>query len=224
MRFKFLVSSLCFLFAVAANAQSVNYQEGKHYTAIKPSIISKAAPGKIEVIEFFWYGCPHCYRLQEPWTKWLKLHEAEIEYKPQPAILGKSWEVMGKAHHAMILAGAFDEKLHADFFSAIHVNKLKIQTLEGDEPKALFEWVSGIKGSDYAKKFKSEYMGVTMGAKIAKDRELQKAYKIEGTPTIVVAGKYSVNPSQAGNELAMVPIVTYLLKKALSEKAAESTK
>ena len=224
MGIKLWVSSLSFCCVMSAVSQPVAYKEGKDYTVIKPPIISKAAPGKIEVMEFFWYGCPHCYRLQEHWVPWLRMHAAEIEYKPQVAILGKSWEVMGKAHHAMLLIGGFDEKLHADFFTAIHVNKNKIQTLDGDEPKALFDWVARSKGADYAKKFKTEYTGLTMGGWLARDRELQKAYKIEGTPTIVVAGKYSVNPSQAGNEAAMVPIVTYLLNKALIEKVAESAK
>lgn len=210
--------------ALTANAQAVAYQEGKDYVVIKPAIISKAAPGKIEVIEFFWYGCPHCYRLQDSWTKWLEVHGADVEYKFQPAILGKSWEVMGKAHHAMVQTGGFDKKLHSDFFTAIHVSKLQIQKLDGDEPKALFDWIGAVNGQEYAKKFKSEYQGVTMGGKLAKDRELQKAYKIEGAPTIVVAGKYSVNPSQAGSEGAMVPIVTFLLSKAMAEKRAESSK
>lgn len=224
MNLKSLGTWIALFLALTANAQPTAYQEGKDYVVIKPAIISKAALGKIEVIEFFWYGCPHCYRLQDSWTKWLASHGGDVEYKSQPAILGKSWEVMGKAHHAMLQAGGFDEKLHSDFFTAIHVSKLPIQTLDGDEPKALFDWVGSVKGAEYSKKFKSEYMGVTMGAKIAKDRELQKAYKIEGTPTIVVAGKYSVNPSQAGSEAAMVPIVTFLLNKAKAEKMAEATK
>ena len=198
-------------------AQSPSFVEGRDYSALKPPM-AVAGP-KVEVTEFFWYGCPHCYRLQKPWTAWLAVNGAKVDYKPQPAVMGKSWEPMAKAHHAMLIAGGFDPALHEKFFSAIHEKGLKIQELDAGQPKALYQWVQSEKGADYAAKFKAAYESFGMGQKIAKDRDLQKAYQLEGTPTIVVGGKYSVNPAQAGGEANMVPVVDFLVKKVQAEKA-----
>ena len=207
--------------AVLASAQGApaNYVEGKDYVRLSPALPT-ASKDKVEVVEFFWYGCPHCYRLQKPWEQWLEANGKSVDYRPQPAVLGKSWEIMGRAYHAMVGAGGFDRALHHKFFTAIHEKSLPLQTLDGEEPKALYEFVAAEKGKDYAAKFKQEYAGFSMGAKIAKDREIQKAYRLEGTPTIVVAGKYSVNPGTAGSEEAIVPIVDFLVKKAQAEMKA----
>lgn len=199
-----------------ASAQ-IKYAEGKDYVKLPVPMAASAPKGKVEVIEFFWYGCPHCYRLQKPWEKWMAENANAIAYKPQPAILGKTWEVMARAHHAMVGSGGFDPMLHRDFFTAIHEKNLPLQTLEGNEPKALFAFVAKEKGKDYAEKFKKEYSVFSMGAKIAKDREMQASYRIEGTPTIVVGGKYSVNPGMSGGEAAMVPVVDFLVKKIIFE-------
>lgn len=202
----------------AMGAKAANYVEGKDYIRLgTPQAVSPAAKGKIEVVEFFWYGCPHCYRLQKPWEKWLETNGKWIEYRPQPAVLGKSWEIMGRAYHAMVGAGGFDRQLHHNFFTAIHEKRLGLQDLKGDEPKTLYEFVGAEKGQDYLMRFKKEYDGFSMGARIAKDRDIQKSYRLEGTPTIVVGGKYSVSSSTAGGEEAIIPIVDFLVKKVQAE-------
>lgn len=203
--------------ALAASPAAAQYAEGRDYHRLAPAIATVPAKGKVDVVEFFWYGCPHCHRLQKPWGQWLEANAKSVSYRPQPAVLGKSWEVMGRAYHAMVGAGGFDASLHGKFFSAIHERNQPIQTLEDNVPKALYAMVAAEKGAAYAKKFQGEYEGFSMGSQIAKDREAQKAYKLEGTPTIVVAGRYSVNPSIAGSEAAMVPIVDFLVRKARAE-------
>lgn len=213
------------LAALGAQAQGPRppqaYKEGKDYLRIEPAVsLGPVAKGKVEVVEFFWYGCPHCYRLQKPWEKWLEANGKLIDYKPQPAVLGRSWELMARAYHSMVAVGGFDKGLHRSFFDGIHEKALPLQTLESDEPVKLYEYVAERKGADYGAKFKKEYMSFGIAAKIAKDRETQKLFQLQGTPTIVVAGKYSVNPSQAGTEDNMVPIVDFLVKKAHAEAKA----
>lgn len=202
----------------AAPCSAAGYVEGKDY--MKLAAPQPATKDKVEVVEFFWYGCPHCYRLQKPWEQWLAANAKSVEYRAQPAVLGKSWEIMARAYHAMVAAGGFDGDLHHKMFAAIHEKNMGIQTLEGDEPRQLFAFVEKEKGSAYAQKFKQDYSGFTMGARIAKDRETQKIYQLEGTPTIVVGGKYSVNPGNAGGEAAMVPVVDFLVKKTAAEMKA----
>lgn len=199
-------------------AQAADYVEGKHYTVLSPAqSLGATDPGKVEVVEFFWYGCPHCYRLQKPWEQWLAANDQSVHYKPQPAVLGRSWELMARAYHAMVDVGGFDKVLHHDFFTAIHEKNLPLQTLDGEEPKKLYEFVGEQKGAQYQAKFKQEYYGFSMGAKIAKDREAQKRFQVQGTPTVVVAGKYSVSPGMAGGEDQMVPVIDFLVKKAKAE-------
>jgi thiol:disulfide interchange protein DsbA len=210
---KWMAAALTLAAGQALAQQS--FVEGRDYQTLSPALPQTGS--KIEVVEFFWYGCPHCYRLQKPWEPWLAANGSKVAYKAQPAVMGKSWEPMAKAHHAMLMAGGFDPALHQKFFSAIHEKKMKIQELDKGEPKALYAMVAAEKGAPYAAKFKSAYESFGMGQQIAKDRDLQKTYKLEGTPTIVVAGKYSVNPGMSRGEEGMVPVVDFLVKKATAE-------
>ena len=193
------------------------YVEGKDYIKIN-EVKSNVAPGKVEVVEFFWYGCPHCFRLQKPWVTWLGANANKVDYHAQPAVLGRNWEIMAKAYHAMVDTGGFDSSLHENFFNALHVQNKKIQEVESDGPVELFKFVEQEKGKSYAEKFKQNFTSFSMGVKIAKDRELQKTYALEGTPTIIVAGKYSVNPATAGSESNIVPVVNFLVNKVIAER------
>lgn len=207
-----------------AAAQGAQYANGQGYKLLATPIATTAPAGKVEVVEFFWYGCPHCYRLQKSWEPWLAAHKQDVSYRAQPAVLAKYWEVMGRAYHAMVGAGGFDPQLHHNFFTAIHEKSMPIQSLVKSEPAALYQMVEAEKGKPYAAKFKEQYESFGMGARIAKDRELQKTYKLEGTPTIVVAGKYAVDPVSAGGEGKMVAVVDFLVKKAKAESAGAKPK
>lgn len=200
-------------------ALATAFVEGKDYTKLSTAqpTLSK---DKVEVVEFFWYGCPHCYRLQKPWEQWLAVNGKSVDYRPQPAVLGRSWEIMARAYHAMVASGGFDRDLHHKIFTSIHEKNMGLQTLDGDEPKQLYAFIEKEKGAVYLQKFKQDYAGFSMGARIAKDREMQKIYQLEGTPAIVVGGKYSVNPGNAGGEAAMVPVVDFLVKKVSEELKA----
>jgi thiol:disulfide interchange protein DsbA len=210
-----LILSLASSFAWAQSAAA--YVEGRDYTKYTQPKVLLAKPGKVEIIEFFWYGCPHCYRLHGPMSQWVERNADKINYITQPAVLGKNWEIMARAYHAMVGAGGYDAALSTKLFTSIHEKKMPIQELTGDEPKALYELILAEKGKAYADKFKQEYAGFGMGQKLARDRELQKIYGLEGTPTVVVAGKYAVDPGMAGGEEKMVPIIDYLFKKSMAE-------
>lgn len=205
--------------AVAFPSLGANFVEGADYSKLAAAQPT-ASKDKVEVVEFFWYGCPHCYRLQKPWEQWLAAKGRDVDYRAQPAVLGKSWEAMARAHHAMVAAGGFDRELHHKLFAAIHEKGMALQALEGDEPQQLYAFIEKEKGAAYLLKFKKEYSGFSMGARIAKDRETQKIYQLAGTPTIVVGGKYSVNPGNAGGEAGMVPVVDFLVNKVGEELRA----
>lgn len=191
-----------------------SYVEGKDYTRLSPAM-PVADASKIEVKEFFWYNCPHCYRLQAPLDAWLAKAPADIDYKAAPAVLSARWGILAKAYFAQEALGPVDRKLHAALFKAIHESK---QDLE--KPEALFKVVESVKGKEYGAKFQAAYNSFGVQAKLGAGAKVAQSYQLQGTPTIVVDGLYAVSPSTAGSEAAMIPIVNHLTQMQRAKKAA----
>jgi thiol:disulfide interchange protein DsbA len=170
--------------ATGAAAQLV---VGKDYRLINPPQPTDSGK-KVEVLEFFWYGCPHCYDLQPSLTAWLKHKPADVEFKHVPAIFQDSWAPLAKAFYTIDAMG-LTAKLHQDVFTAIHAKKIPLQ-----DPKVLFDWVAG-KGVD-KKKFMDTYNSFAVDARAQRSVDLTRNYDIPGTPALVVDGKYLTAPSR----------------------------
>jgi protein dithiol oxidoreductase (disulfide-forming) len=173
------------LFLLAAGAASAQVA-GRDYVLINPPQPT-ASGAKIEVIEFFWYGCPHCYNLQQPLEAWLKRKPADVEFRRVPAVFHQSWLPLTRAYYALEAMG-ISEKLHQDVFVAIHEKKIRLQ-----DSNVLFDWVAA-RGVD-RQKFIDTYnsFGVQSRAKGAMDTT--RNYDVPGTPAIVVHGRYLTAPS-----------------------------
>ena len=120
---------LVFLLLVASSAcsQAEDYKEGVHYEKL-PSAIVKTSD-KIEVLEFFWYGCPHCYSF-EPYIKsWEKTKPANVEFARVPAIFRPEWEIQTRTYYALSNLGMI-ETVHGKIFEAVHKNKKRLNTLD----------------------------------------------------------------------------------------------
>jgi thiol:disulfide interchange protein DsbA len=169
--------------ATSAAAQLV---AGKDYRLIDPPQPTDSGK-KVEVLEFFWYGCPHCYALQSSLTAWLKRKPADVEFKHVPAVFQDSWVPLAKAFYAIDAMGLTD-KLHQDVYAAIHEKKTQL----GD-PKILFDWVAG-KGVDRAK-FVATYNSFAVQGRAKRSIDLTRDYDIPGTPALTVDGKYLAAPS-----------------------------
>lgn len=159
---------------------------GKEYTVVKPPQPTDS-PGKVEVLEFFWYGCPHCYNLQGPLHEWLKRKPADVEFRRVPAVFQESWVPLTRAYYAEEALGVVD-KLHAQIFRAVHDEKVRL-----NDPKVLFDWVA-TKGVD-KQKFMDAYNSFAVEGRTQRSIDLTRTFDIPGTPAVVIDGKFVTAPS-----------------------------
>ena len=166
-------------------------------------------PGKIEVVEFFWYGCPHCYEFEPVLTPWLKKLPKDVYFRRVPAMFNEEYAQGARAFYALEALGA-EERLHKALFDAVHTgDRLRL----GDEA-ALTAWV-GKHGVD-TKKFAAAYRSFSVEARMKRAAQLTQAYKIEGVPTMAVDGKYVVNTESIRSFQQLLSITDYLIDKVRS--------
>jgi protein dithiol oxidoreductase (disulfide-forming) len=142
---------------------------------------------KIEVLEFFWYGCIHCYNLEPKLEPWLKKKPADVEFRRVPAVFNSRWEHDASIYYAIDALGLL-EKLHRPLFEAIHRDALN--TANGP---ALQAWVEK-QGID-PKKFEATYKSFGVQGKTKRSIRMTSDYRIDGTPAIAVHGRYVVTSS-----------------------------
>ncbi|MEJ2572519.1 MAG: thiol:disulfide interchange protein DsbA/DsbL [Gammaproteobacteria bacterium] len=205
----FARSLLLLLIVFPLLAQAATYQEGVNYKRIVPAQPTEGQ-GKIEVVELFWYGCPHCYRFQPYMARWLKHKPADVVYRRMPAILRPNWALLARAFYTAQALGIAD-RIHQPLFDAIHAEKRRMDS-ETDLMKFFAE--QGISNDEFKKTFHS----FTVEAKVNRAREMSRRYQAEATPSVVVDGKYILNPDNSnGNFNTMIKIMNYLIDK---ERAA----
>jgi protein dithiol oxidoreductase (disulfide-forming) len=183
--------------------------QGFQYGEIDPPQPAEAK-GKVEVIEFFWYGCPHCYTLEPHIEAWLKKLPPDVEFRRVPAVFNQRW-----GHDAAIYytleAMALLDKLHRPLFDAIHKDNLRT-----DNPAALGEWLQ--KHGVDPKKFTDTMKSFGVQSKTRRAVQQTVAYKIDGTPAMAVAGRYTVSAQQGRTQQGMLDAVDSLVAKARKEK------
>lgn len=163
---------------------------GKDYRTINPP--QPAAPGKnVEIIEFFWYACPHCADLQAPLREWLKRKPADVVFRSQPAAFNDSWTQLARTYYAIDAIGE-TEKLHGEVFNAIHKSKKLDPKVLAKDPKLLFDWVGANKVD--SKKFTDAYNSFSVDAKTKRTVDITAAYGVDGTPALAVDGRYLIAP------------------------------
>ena len=178
-------------FASCAYAELV---KGRDYSVIEPAQ-PVGSGGKIEVLEFFWYGCSHCSRLEPHLNAWLKRKPADTNFKRVSAAFRESWLPLARAHYALQALG-LDDKLHGELFAAIHDQKtLPIKTLAGD-PTPLFDWMA-TKGVD-RKKFADAYNSPAVTVRTQSTIETTRKYTLLEVPAVVINGRYLIALSMAG--------------------------
>jgi thiol:disulfide interchange protein DsbA len=189
-----------------------NYTEGREYARLSsPQPVT--TDGGIEVVELFWYGCPHCYHLEPYLENWLKDKPDDVEFVRMPAILGKNWELLAKAYYTAELLGVLD-RTHRELFDAIHERKEKIT----DEAALRAFFVKhGVSAEDFDRTFNSFAVNV----KTNNARLMTRRYAITGVPTLIVNGKYSTGPSMVtGGNDSVLEVVDYLVAQERAVAAA----
>lgn len=187
-------------------AQGAEPKEGKNYKRLSKPAPVDAPAGKIEVVEFFWYNCPHCNEFDPALEAWLKTTPKNMAFRRVPIAFNASFAPQQKLYYALEGMGKVDE-LHAKLFRAIHVEKQKL-----DKDDAIFAWMAKQPGMDIAK-FKEMFNSFGVSSQVRKATQLQEAYGIEGVPSMGVAGRYYIDGTMAGSLPGMLKVVEALLAK-----------
>jgi thiol:disulfide interchange protein DsbA len=140
--------------------------------------------GKIEVLEFFWYGCIHCYNLEPRIETWLKTLPKDVEFRRVPAVFNERWGHDAAIFYALEAMGVLD-KLHRPLFDAIHRDRLRT-----DKAEELTPWLQ--KHGIDPKKFEATVKSFGVQSKTRRAVRLTSDYKIDGTPAMAVHGRYTV--------------------------------
>jgi thiol:disulfide interchange protein DsbA len=203
-----LLSVLVLPTATAAD----KFEAGKDYTAVATP--QPVDGNKILVEEFFWYGCPHCNSLEPYINAYLKKLPANATFARVP-VPGPSWIVQAQAYYAFEQLGAVN-KVHSDFFDSWH-NKGK--PLVDEASIADFAAQHGVNKDQFLAAYHS------FGVKTQTERARQRfmAYRLDGVPTLIVDGKYNVQPGRVGEEKAL-KVVDFLIQKAAAERKKTSSR
>jgi thiol:disulfide interchange protein DsbA len=188
---------------LAAGAQQVQYGE------LNPPQPTDSK-GKIEVLEFFWYGCPHCYSLEPYIEAWLKKLPPDVEFRRVPAVFNSRWGHDAAIYYTLEAMGLV-EKLHRPLFDAIHKSSLRT-----DNEAALTEWLQ--KNAVEPKKFMETMKSFGVQSKLRRATQQTVAYKIDGTPAMAVAGRYTVSAEQGRTQQGMLQAVDGLIGMARKQK------
>lgn len=179
-------------------------QLGRDYKEI--SLAQPAHSGeKIEVLEFFFYGCSHCFHLHPTISAWEKKMPKDVELQYVPTIFRDSWEPMARTFYALESLGQ-RAHLHDDLFNAWNVNNIDLM----DEAKIL-DFVAQ-RGVDRAK-FSASYNSFTVNSKISRSNQMVRDYGIRGTPTIVVDGKYVITGLEPADTIKVLNDVIAKVRK-----------
>lgn len=198
-------SALTLPVATPALAQARQFKEGKDYKRLDKPVTPDAPAGKVDVIEFFWYSCPHCNVFEPTLDAWVKAAPKDLFIRRVPVAFNASFVPQQKLFYTLEGMGKL-EALHAKVFRAIHVEKVKLA--KDDE---ILAWVAQ-QGVDAAK-FKEVYASFTVSNQVRRASQLQDAYGVEGVPSMGVAGKFYTDGTMAGNMQNVLQVVEALVKQ-----------
>ena len=201
------------LFCAAAVAQPT---AGKDYLVLNPAQSVEAA-GKVDVTEFFWYRCPHCYNLEPVLQDWVKKLPRDVQFRRVPAIFNEEWALDARVFFTLEATGDL-ARVHSGFFDAIH--QQGGVRLKGD---AYMKWVAewlGKNGVDIAK-YDTALRSFTVETKLKRAMQMTQAYKLDGVPAIGVQGRWVVSASLVGERQAMINVTEYLTGVARKRLAAK---
>ena len=186
-------------FAQAQPALGVEYLELSAAQATE-------SPGKIEVLEFFSYLCPHCYAFEAPLEPWVRKLPKDVQFRRVPAMFSDDYAQAARAYYALEAIGEV-ERLHSALFNAVHTGARLRITNEA----ALTEWL-GKHGVD-TKKFTAAYRSFSVESKLKRAAQLTQTYKIDGVPSMAVNGKYVVITDNMKSEAQLLSVTDYLVQR-----------
>ena len=189
---------------LAAHAKDGKFQEGIDYLELKKPALTEAPKGQIEVVEFFWYSCPHCNAFEPTLSAWIKALPKDVFFRRAPVAFNASFVPQQKLYYALESMDKVAE-MHAKVFRAIHVERLPL-----NKDDLIFDWIAK-QGLDAAK-FKEAYASFTVANDVRKATQLQSAYNVEGVPSMGVAGRYYTDGTLTGSMGTVLQVVDHLVQ------------
>lgn len=196
-----LIAVVLLLIATQVQAEVV---AGRDYKVVNPAQQTSSG-NKVEVLEFFFYGCSHCFHLHGPLSAWEKNMPKDVDLQFVPVIFRDTWEPMARTFYALEVLGE-RERLHNDLFEAWNV----FSTDLSDEKK-ITEFVA--KRGVAAAKFGAAYNSFSVAGKVARSNQLVRSYAIRGTPTIAVDGKYIITGLEPADTIRVLNEVIEIARK-----------
>ncbi|SAL14598.1 thiol:disulfide interchange protein DsbA/DsbL [Caballeronia humi] len=193
----------------AAHASPAAPVAGTDYSVLQAAQPVNAA-GKIEVTEFFWYGCPHCNEFEPYLEAWIKKQGPDVVFKRVPVAFRDDFIPHSKMYHALDALGVV-EKVTPAVFNEIHVKKNYLLT-----PQAQADFLA-TQGVD-KKKYMDAYNSFSTQSAVQRDTKLLSDYKIEGVPTLIVQGKYETGPSMTNNLPGTTQVLDFLVGQVRAKK------
>ena len=203
------IVGLAFSFSGLVAAQSPKIEEGFDYR-ILPAPQPVEAKGKVEVIEFFWYGCPHCYDFEPELNAWLKRQPKDVTFRKVPVAFRDDFMPHSQLFYALEAMGK-GEAMNDKVMYAMHKENKRLMT-----ENEIADWVAS-QGID-RNTFLATYRSFAVVSKARAARQMADAYRIDGVPTIVMQGRYVTSPSIAGTKAKAIAVMDYLEQKIRKDK------
>ena len=200
-----IAAGVLFLAAGAASSAAFEPQQGVHYKLLQPAQPTNVAPGKVEVVEVFWYACGHCYLLEPKLEAWnQKGRPANAELVRLPATWNNTLKTHARVFYTAELLGK--PNLNPEIWREINVKANRLDTPAAIEA---FFTARGVSKADFQKAFS----GFAVDSKIMKAEDLNRRYRITATPTVIVNGKYVTDVGMAGGEDKLFQVINALVAK-----------
>ncbi len=190
----------------ASHAQGIRARQNIEYRLIAPQPVETG--DRIEVIDFFWYGCPYCNELQPALEGWIRRKPADVALRRVPAILRDSWAPHARIYYALEQLNEV-ERLHLKVYYSYHVERLHMS-----KPDVMVEWA--VKNGIDRKRWLDAYSSPDVDAKVERAKKLSEAYTVAVTPTFVVDGRYLTSGAYvpSGDVRDVVPILDDVIRLA----------
>ena len=202
-----MIKAALFLFvsavSLASFAMPLAYVEDVHYKKTE-QLLATNSQNKIEVVEMFFYGCPHCFNLESTVEEWKKDLPDNVSFRYVPAVFKDTWAPLAKAYYAMEKMDLLD-RLHSPLFEAIHFEQRRIYT---EEAIAGFMAKHGVDRDDFMDAMNS----FAVKTAVNKAKKMTDASGISGVPALIVNGKYMTGAALAGSEEEIFEVVDFLVQ------------
>lgn len=186
-----------------AQAQASRFQQGVNYNPLVPAQPTSVSPGQVEAVEVFWYGCPHCFALDPSIESWRKSGKAAyVQFLRVPAMWNDTLKIHARLFYTVEALGKLDE-LHTLIFREIHTNGDQLNTTD---KIVAFLKEHGVTADEYQKASTS----FAVEAKLRRADELNRRYKVQGVPLMVINGKYTADVGSAGGNQQLLQLVDEL--------------